>query len=195
MAKDRHGEGHIDYRVADATNADAHDLGSQTFDGALCNLAVMDLSDTRPLMNAVASSLRPGGPLDVRHTASMLQQSIDCADGRASGSRRSDRDNVLRQGLALFDAVYPGWIGDAPPACPASILSPAAWRAFAGHVRRDSCTTRSKNALCLPRTLAEALRCPGAESSVRSRRCWWAEWVPERSPELRAKIHADSKSQ
>jgi len=52
----------IDYRVIDATDADAlRALGSRTFDGALCNMALMDMSDIRPLMNAVASLLRPGG--------------------------------------------------------------------------------------------------------------------------------------
>jgi 2-polyprenyl-3-methyl-5-hydroxy-6-metoxy-1,4-benzoquinol methylase len=56
------GDGNIDYRVVDATDADAlHSLGSRTFDGALCNMALMDMSDIRPLMNAVASLLRPGG--------------------------------------------------------------------------------------------------------------------------------------
>src|SRR4030095_3892551 len=61
-AKTRPSDNQIDYRVLDATDADAlRALGSRTFDGALCNMALMDLSDTRPLMNAMASLLRPGG--------------------------------------------------------------------------------------------------------------------------------------
>jgi 2-polyprenyl-3-methyl-5-hydroxy-6-metoxy-1,4-benzoquinol methylase len=61
-AKTRPSDGQIDYRVIDATDEDAlRALGSRTFDGALCNMALMDMSDIRPLMNAAASLLRPGG--------------------------------------------------------------------------------------------------------------------------------------
>jgi 2-polyprenyl-3-methyl-5-hydroxy-6-metoxy-1,4-benzoquinol methylase len=61
-ARTRPNDGQIDYRVVDATDADAlRALGSGTFDGALCNMALMDMSDIRPIMNAVASLLRPGG--------------------------------------------------------------------------------------------------------------------------------------
>src|SRR5262245_36102606 len=61
-AKTRSIDGQIDYRMVDATDADAlRALGSGTFDGALCNMALMDMSDIRPLMNAAASLLRPGG--------------------------------------------------------------------------------------------------------------------------------------
>src|SRR5262245_60759857 len=39
VAKTRPGDGQIDYRVIDATDADAlRGLGSRTFDGALCNI-------------------------------------------------------------------------------------------------------------------------------------------------------------
>ncbi len=62
VAKTRSGDGQIDYRVVDATDEDAlRALGSGTFDGALCNMALMDMSDIRPLMKAVASLLRLGG--------------------------------------------------------------------------------------------------------------------------------------
>src|SRR5262245_30884598 len=61
-ARTRSGDSQIDYRVVDATDADAlRALGSGTFDGALCNMALMDMADIRPLMNAAASLLRPGG--------------------------------------------------------------------------------------------------------------------------------------
>jgi len=62
VAKTRTSDGQIDYRVVDATDAQAlHALGPRTFEGALCNMALMDMSDIRPLMNAVASVLKPGG--------------------------------------------------------------------------------------------------------------------------------------
>lgn len=62
LACNRTSEGAIDYRVLDATDLDALvALGEGTFDGALCNMAVMDLSDLPPLMEGVARLLRPGG--------------------------------------------------------------------------------------------------------------------------------------
>jgi len=62
VARTRPSDGQIDYRVVDATDEDAlRALGTRTFDGALCNMALMDVADIRPLMNAVASLLRPGG--------------------------------------------------------------------------------------------------------------------------------------
>jgi 2-polyprenyl-3-methyl-5-hydroxy-6-metoxy-1,4-benzoquinol methylase len=61
-AMERGSGDHVDYRVVDATDADAlRGLGPGTFDGALCNMALMDLADIRPLMNALASLLRPTG--------------------------------------------------------------------------------------------------------------------------------------
>jgi 2-polyprenyl-3-methyl-5-hydroxy-6-metoxy-1,4-benzoquinol methylase len=61
-ARTRPSDGQIDYRVIDATDEDAlRSLGSGTFDGALCNMALMDMADIRPLMNTLASLLRPGG--------------------------------------------------------------------------------------------------------------------------------------
>lgn len=52
----------IEYRVADATDANALlGCGVGTFDSALCNMALMDLADTRPLMKALASLLRRDG--------------------------------------------------------------------------------------------------------------------------------------
>jgi 2-polyprenyl-3-methyl-5-hydroxy-6-metoxy-1,4-benzoquinol methylase len=61
-ARERAGIGRLDYRVVDATDAAAlRDLGAARFDGALCNMALMDLADTRPLMTALATLLRPRG--------------------------------------------------------------------------------------------------------------------------------------
>ena len=58
----RHRGDLVDYRVVDATDADALlALGPGRFDGALCNMALMDLADTRPLFSALTSLLRPAG--------------------------------------------------------------------------------------------------------------------------------------
>src|SRR5262249_16805716 len=52
----------IDYRVVDVTNRRALlDLGVAAFDGALCNMALMDIADIDPLMSALALLLRPNG--------------------------------------------------------------------------------------------------------------------------------------
>jgi 2-polyprenyl-3-methyl-5-hydroxy-6-metoxy-1,4-benzoquinol methylase len=50
----------IDYRVMDATDYDALlSLGEASFSGALCNMALMDMADIRPLMRALARILVP----------------------------------------------------------------------------------------------------------------------------------------
>lgn len=62
LAKQRGGRTDIDYRVIDATNREALlELGPEPFDGALCNMALMDMSVIDPLMEALVSLLRPGG--------------------------------------------------------------------------------------------------------------------------------------
>src|SRR5579883_2414457 len=62
LASRRPGASKIDYRVMDATDRDALlALGAGEFDGALCNMALMDLADIDPLMKALAILLKPGG--------------------------------------------------------------------------------------------------------------------------------------
>lgn len=52
----------IDYRIIDATNREELlSLGLASFDGALCNMALMDMADIDPLMNALTSLLRTNG--------------------------------------------------------------------------------------------------------------------------------------
>lgn len=54
------GPASIDYRCVDATDGEAlRALGS--FDAALCNMALMDMSDIGPLLQALPSLLPPGG--------------------------------------------------------------------------------------------------------------------------------------
>lgn len=62
LASARSGPSTIDYRVLDATDYEALiGLGASAFDGALCNMALMDMADIDPLMNAMAVVLKPGG--------------------------------------------------------------------------------------------------------------------------------------
>ena len=58
----KRGPSDIDYRIVDVTNRQALlDLGVSVFDGALCNMALMDIADINPLMNALPLLLRPNG--------------------------------------------------------------------------------------------------------------------------------------
>lgn len=62
LAIERGRHDQVDYRVLDVTDVNALcGLGLERFDGALCNMALMDLADTRPLMTALPSLLRPAG--------------------------------------------------------------------------------------------------------------------------------------
>lgn len=62
LARQRDSPSKIDYRIVDATDRKALlDLGAGAFDGALCNMALMDMADIDPLMSALASLLRPNG--------------------------------------------------------------------------------------------------------------------------------------
>jgi 2-polyprenyl-3-methyl-5-hydroxy-6-metoxy-1,4-benzoquinol methylase len=52
----------IDYRVLDATDETALlALGAGQFDGAICNMALFDMAEIKPLLRALTSLLRPGG--------------------------------------------------------------------------------------------------------------------------------------
>lgn len=62
LASARGGPSNIDYRVIDATDYEAlMSLGTGAFDAALCNMALMDMANIDPLMNALVVLLKPGG--------------------------------------------------------------------------------------------------------------------------------------
>ena len=62
LARRRSDHVNIDYRVIDATNREQLlELGVGSFDGALCNMALMDMADIDPLMKALISLLRMNG--------------------------------------------------------------------------------------------------------------------------------------
>lgn len=62
LAKQRGGQAQIDYRIIDATNREELlELGVARFDGVLCNMALMDMAEIDPLMNALPSLLRTNG--------------------------------------------------------------------------------------------------------------------------------------
>ncbi|MBA2391517.1 MAG: class I SAM-dependent methyltransferase [Ktedonobacteraceae bacterium] len=52
----------IEYRLVDATNEDEIvALGKQRFDAAVCNMAIMDMSEIDPLMRGIRQVLKPNG--------------------------------------------------------------------------------------------------------------------------------------
>ena len=54
--------GQIDYRVLDATDeVPLLALGPGQFDAAICNMALFDMAEIKPLLHALTSLLRPGG--------------------------------------------------------------------------------------------------------------------------------------
>lgn len=54
--------GRIEYRTLDATNADdLASLGTATYDAAVCNMALMDMSDIDPLAESIRRLLKTGG--------------------------------------------------------------------------------------------------------------------------------------
>lgn len=62
LARQHSGPPNIDYRVVDATHREALlGLGVGGYDGALCNMALMDIADIEPLMDGLAELLKPGG--------------------------------------------------------------------------------------------------------------------------------------
>jgi SAM-dependent methyltransferase len=57
------GKGSIEYSVLDATDYEAMiALGQGSFDAALCNMALFDIADIRPLFQALARLLHSRGP-------------------------------------------------------------------------------------------------------------------------------------
>ncbi|HEY1351097.1 MAG TPA: methyltransferase domain-containing protein [Ktedonobacteraceae bacterium] len=54
--------GRIEYRLLDATHEDEIlALGARRFDAAVCNMALMDMSEIEPLMRGIRQVVRPGG--------------------------------------------------------------------------------------------------------------------------------------
>jgi 2-polyprenyl-3-methyl-5-hydroxy-6-metoxy-1,4-benzoquinol methylase len=91
IAASRPGQSNIDYRVIDATDPDALlSLGAGAFDGALCNMALMDMADIDPLMAALAVLLKPGG----RFVFSVLHPCFNNAATVQMGELE-DRNGVL----------------------------------------------------------------------------------------------------
>ena len=80
LARERRHGREIDYRVIDVTDRNALvGLGEAAFEGALCNMALMDIAEVQALMTALASLLRPGGPF-------VFAPCGNCGAGRGSAA-------------------------------------------------------------------------------------------------------------
>jgi SAM-dependent methyltransferase len=75
-------DGNIEYLVLDATDESALvALGEGGFDAALCNMALFDIADIRPLFNGLAQLLRPRG----RFVFSVIHPCFNSAHVRHAG--------------------------------------------------------------------------------------------------------------
>lgn len=62
LAKARPSSAPISYHIVDATDEKSLlALGEQTFDSALCNMALFDMAEIEPLFHALPKMLKPGG--------------------------------------------------------------------------------------------------------------------------------------
>ena len=83
--------GSIDYHLVDATDEAALvQLGAGTFDGASCQMAIMDMPTLGPIMQGVAQLLKPGGAFVCSVTHPAFNQS-----GSVHMAERVDQDGAL----------------------------------------------------------------------------------------------------
>ena len=171
-AKERHADGDVDYRVLDATNPEAlRVLGSGSFDGALCNMALMDVADSRALMTGVRSLLKPTG----RFVFSVLHPCFNNPATVQMGELE-DRQGTIVTTYSVKVSRY------------LTRTHRLAWRCTINrchiHIsiaRSKSCSERPsmpasswmgwKNAPSRATTPPERHLCPGTGDSVRFRRC------------------------
>ncbi|TFH09914.1 MAG: class I SAM-dependent methyltransferase [Candidatus Atribacteria bacterium] len=112
-------EGMIDYHVIDATDRDQLlDLGIERFDGAVANMALMDMSNIEPLAEAVPRLLKPGG----RFVFSIMHPCFNNPDTLMSmeqedreGRLVTTRSVKIRRYLTMFSAQGIGIVGQPVP--------------------------------------------------------------------------------
>ena len=94
--------GKIEYRFADATDEEQLlSLGTQRFDAAVCNMALMDIASIDPLMRAMAKLLRPGG----RFVFSLMHPCFNNPSTRL-GVEEEDRDGNMVTTYYLRSSRY-----------------------------------------------------------------------------------------
>lgn len=99
----------ITYVQADVTRPDTVDVG--TFDGVVCNMALMDIPDLEPALQTVSQILRPGGWL----VFSILHP---CYNPAPSGEQMTP-DGIVRTVAGYFTEGY--WRSDIRPGPPGKV--------------------------------------------------------------------------
>lgn len=113
------GGANITYHILDATDEPALlTLGERSFDSALCNMALFDIADIRPLFCALTKLLKPGGVFvfSLAHPAfnnassvHMVEEVDDEGEIRTTYSVKISRYMTAyhARGLALFNQPKP----------------------------------------------------------------------------------------
>ncbi|MDB5328716.1 MAG: bioC 3 [Phycisphaerales bacterium] len=94
----------IDYRVIDATSADAlTTLGdAATFDAAVCSMAMMDLAEIAPLLAAVRRLLKPDGVF----VFSVCHPAFNATTTRMTSEFFTGEDGRTRQRFGVANDFY-----------------------------------------------------------------------------------------
>ncbi len=93
----------IDYRVIDATDEAALlSLGKQSFDAAVCTVAMMDMATLDPLMSALAQLLKPGA----RFVFSILHPCFNSGAGMKRVIEEEDREGEIIDVYAVKISNY-----------------------------------------------------------------------------------------
>ncbi|MCI4339973.1 MAG: class I SAM-dependent methyltransferase, partial [Thermoplasmata archaeon] len=83
----------IEFCAVDATRPDElRALGADSFDGAVCTMALMDMAETAPLFTALAGLLRPGAPFVFTVTHPVFNQT-----GATRGREEADGPQGLHE--------------------------------------------------------------------------------------------------
>jgi SAM-dependent methyltransferase len=92
----------IDYRHVDATDeAQVAALGAHAFDGALSNMALMDMAEIAPLYRGLARVLKPGAPF----VYSVMHPAFNQADATLL-AEVEDREGTLVTGYSVRIKAY-----------------------------------------------------------------------------------------
>lgn len=93
----------IDYRVIDATNATAlRALGKQSFDAAVCTMAVMDMPEIEPMFCAVRQLLKP----NARFVFSTVHPCFNSGQGMKKLIEEEDKDGEIVDVYAIKISNY-----------------------------------------------------------------------------------------
>jgi len=96
----------IDYRVLDATDVSRLlALGERSFDGAVCNMALMDMAEIEPLFSALRQILKPTG----RFVFSVMHPCFNNYEGTRLVAEEvaQDHDLVTRYAVKVLRYIRP----------------------------------------------------------------------------------------